>query len=284
LGTNSSQIKDAHGEVVGGMMIFTDLTPVRHLREIRKKAQKREFLGKVAQRLSHELRNSFVPIKSMVELLPAKYSDEEFREKLFGVAEREIGRIDALIDRLVFFSQTLHLDKVACGVGALVAASIERSKEMFADNKEVHYSANCPDDSLLVYVDQDALVEVFTHILNNSVEAVQGDAVEINIKCALASSLPDLDAGAKSASGMAVAASGGYAMIEIRDNGPGFSAEASAEVFDPFFSTKNRGVGLGLTIVQTVVEEHGGAVVLDNTKGGVGAIVAVYLPRYCPPS
>jgi PAS domain-containing protein len=77
LGVSTSQVKNAKGEVSGSMMIFTDLTPIKYLQEEKEKAQKRDFLAQVAVRLSHELRNSLVPIKSLVELLPSKYLDEE---------------------------------------------------------------------------------------------------------------------------------------------------------------------------------------------------------------
>jgi len=80
LGLSTSQVKDAKGEVSGSMMIFTDLTPIKYLQEEKEKAQKRDFLAQVAVRLSHELRNSLVPIKSLAELLPSKYLDEEFQK------------------------------------------------------------------------------------------------------------------------------------------------------------------------------------------------------------
>ncbi|UCG93708.1 MAG: PAS domain-containing protein [Candidatus Aerophobus sp.] len=137
LGVSTSQVRNAKGEVSGSMMIFTDLTPIKYLREEKEKAQKRDFLAQVAVRLSHELRNSLVPIKSSAELLPSKYLDEEFQKRLYSVVIREIERIDNLIERLVFFSQPLHLDKAAESLPSLITETLEKIKKKRFRNREI---------------------------------------------------------------------------------------------------------------------------------------------------
>ena len=283
LGVSTSQVKNAKGEVSGSMMIFTDLTPIKYLQEQKEKAQKRDFLAQVAVRFSQELRNSLVPIKSLAELLPSKYVDEEFRKRLFSVVTKEIERIDNLIERLVFFSQPLHLDKAAESLLSLITETLENVKKKTFTKREVQLNINCKEENLQVYVDKKAIIEAFGHIVSNSIEAVAEEAAKIDINCETTDKLPDT-LSVRTRKKMISQEPTEYVKIEIRDNGPGLPAKNMDKnnIFDPFFTTKNRGIGLGLTISQSIIEEHGGCIV-PLSEQGKGTTMVVYLPRYRPP-
>jgi len=276
-------VKNAKGEVSGSMMIFTDLTPIKYLQEQKEKAQKRDFLAQVAVRLSHELRNSLVPIKSLAELLPSKYLDEEFRKRLFSVVTKEIERIDNLIERLVFFSQSLHLDKAAESLPSLITETLENVKKKTFTKREVQLNINCKEENLQVYVDKKTIIEAFGHIVSNSIEAVAEEAAKIDINCETTDKLPHT-LSVRTRKKMVSQEPTEYVKIEIRDNGPGLPAKNMDKnnIFDPFFTTKNRGIGLGLTISQSIIEEHGGSIV-PLSEQGKGTTMVVYLPRYRPP-
>lgn len=282
LGVSTSQVKDSNGEVSGSMMVFTDITPVKRLQEEKEKTQKRDFLGQVAVRLSHELRNSLVPIKSLIELLPTRYSEREFQEKLFYAVTKEMGRMENLVERLVFFSQPLYLEKRAESLPTLISETVEKVKKQLSAEKEIKVSLGCKEENLQVYVDKKIMIEAFGHIISNSVEAMVGGVVEIDINCGDTDKLPKallVATEEKSAPEEA----GEYVKIEIRDEGRGLPEEATEDnIFDPFFTTKNRGIGLGLTISQSVIKEHGGSIVPLN-ETGKGMTMTVYLPRYRVP-
>jgi len=279
MGVSTSQVKNAKGVVSGSMMIFTDLTPIKYLREEKEKAQKRDFLAQVAVRLSHELRNSLVPIKSLAELLPSKYLDEEFQKRLYSAVIREIERIDNLIERLVFFSQPLHLDKAAESLPSLITETLEKIKKKRFRNREIQSNISCKQESLQVYVDKKAMIEAFGHIVSNSIEAVAEGAVKIDISCEVTDKLPET-LSVRTRKKIVSQEPAEYVKIEIKDNGPGLPGkDADNNIYDPFFTTKNRGVGLGLTISQSIIEEHGGSIV-PLSEQGKGTTMVVYLPRY----
>ena len=71
---------------------------------------------------------------------------------------------------------------------------------------------------------------------------------------------------------------GSVAEVSVSDTGPGVSEEIAAKLFDPFFSTKKHGMGMGLCIVRTIVEAHGGEISLDKRNGAYGAVFRVKLP------
>ena len=279
LGISTSQIKGSGGKVSGSVMIFTDLTPVKSLQKEKEKAHKRDLLAQVAVRLSHELRNSLVPIKSLAELLPSKYPDERFRQSLFPIVTEEIERIDSFIERLTFFSQPLRLDKTAESLPDLVTETLEKIKKK-SRNKLIQLSTACKEVNLQVYVDKTRMIEALSHIISNSIETVTKQTPIIDINCASADSLPE-DLSLRIPEKMDSGKPSQYVKIEIKDNGPGLPAENmdNGKIFDPFFSTKNRGIGLGLTIARNIIEEHGGGIVpLSEPKEGTTMVV--YLPRY----
>ena len=283
LGINTSQVKNAEGEVSGSMMIFADLTPIRHLQAEKEKMQKRDFLAQVAVHLSHELRNSLVPIKSLVELVPSKHADEEFQKKLFSGVTKEIERIDNLIERLVFFSQPIHLDKLAESLTSLIAEAVEKTKKERLRDEKVALDVSCKEEELQVYVDKEAIIEALGYIIRNSIEARPEEETRIDISYESTDKLPEallFGNQKKTVSGEPTE----YVRIEIRDNGPGLPGENAdhSKIFDPFFTTKNRGIGLGLTISQSIIEEHGGSIVPFSERGK-GTAMVVYLPRYQPP-
>jgi len=280
LGISTSQVKDSEGKVSGSMMIFTDLTPVKHLEKEKEKAHKRDLLAQVAVRLSHELRNSLVPIKSLAELLPSKYPDERFRQSLFPIVTEEIERIDSFIERLTFFSQPLRLDKTAESLPDLVTETLEKIKKKKSRNKLIQLSTACKEANLQIYVDKARMIEALSHIISNSIETVTKQTPRIDINCASADSLPE-DLSLRIPEKMDSGKPSQYVKIEIKDNGPGLPGENmdNSKIFDPFFSTKNRGIGLGLTIARNIIEEHGGGIVpLSEPKKGTTMVV--YLPRY----
>ena len=279
LGISTSQIKGSGGKVSGSVMIFTDLTPVKSLQKEKEKAHKRDLLAQVAVRLSHELRNSLVPIKSLAELLPSKYPDERFRQSLFPIVTEEIERIDSFIERLTFFSQPLRLDKTAESLPDLVTETLEKIKKK-SRNKVIQLSTACKEANLQIYVDKARMIEALSHIITNSIETVTKQTPRVDINCASADSLPE-DLSLRIPEKMDSGKPSQYVKIEIKDNGPGLPGENmdNSKIFDPFFSTKNRGIGLGLTIARNIIEEHGGGIVpLSEPKKGVTMVV--YLPRY----
>jgi len=279
LGVSTSQIKGSGGKVSGSVMIFTDLTPVKCLQKEEEEAHKRDLLAQVAVSLSHELRNSLVPIRSLAELLPSKYPDERFRQSLFPIVTEEIERIDSFIERLTFFSQPLRLDKTAESLPDLVTETLEKIKKK-SRNELIQLSTVCKEANLQVYVDKTRMIEALSHIISNGIETVTEQTPRIDINCASADSLPE-DLSLRIPEKMDCGKPSQYVKIEIKDNGPGLPGENmdNSKIFDPFFTTKNRGIGLGLTIARNIIEEHGGGIVpINEPKKGV--TMAVYLPRY----
>ncbi len=223
LGVNTSQLRNGQNQVVGSMMMFTDLSPVKHLEAQKKYTEKLEFLNEVSMHLSQELRSCLVPIKTFTELFPTKYLDEDYRTKFYSLVIKEIERLDSLVEKLLFFTQPLHLIRAPESIPNLIEESLFTLKDI--DFSSIEMDKNYEQDLPLIFVDKDYTIKALSNIFCNSIEGMKGKG-KLSIRC-------EKD---KSSS---------FVKIEIEDNGKGIKKDYLSRVFDPFFTTHNKGIGIG---------------------------------------
>jgi len=256
LGVNTSQLRNGQNQIVGSMMMFTDLSPVKRLEAQKKYTEKLEFLNEISMHLSQELRNCLVPIKTFAELFPYKYLDEDYRTKFYSLVIKEIARLDSLVERLLFFTQPLHLIRAPESISNLIEESLFALKDI--DFSSIEMDKNYEQDLPSVSVDKDYIIKALSNIFHNSIEGMKGKG-KLCIRCGKCES-PS------------------FAKIEIEDNGKGIKKDYLSRVFDPFFTTQNKGIGIGLAITQRIVEEHQGKIKLESEEGK-GTKVTIYLPQ-----
>ncbi|GEM_PF-1970324 len=235
------------------LMIFTDLTNVKRMEEEQRRSRFLALLGRMSADLAHDLRNPLGAIKGAADILKGVSCKDGDFEELIGIITTETERLDALItDFLIFASPTVgSRRKEVVDLGELLRALVERSG--FKGRVELEGTSNSPR----VVGHRVHLERVFRNLLENAVEA---DTRERGIRVYLGEG------------------GEGEVMVSVQDWGEGIPEELLTEVFRPFFSTKPQGVGLGLSICQRIVEEHGGKIFLDS-RPGEGTIVTVVLPR-----
>jgi nitrogen-specific signal transduction histidine kinase len=260
LEVNAFRITDEAGAVIGASFVFDDPHYEKNIERAARKSERLEFVNKIALRSSHELRNCLVSIRTFTQLLPEKYVDEQFRKDFYSVVSKEVERLNSLVDKLVFFAQPLTLQYGKVNVNEL----IDQSLSFVKGNEEstVTINKNFSHQVPFVEIDREQTVKAFGNIIQNAMQAMQkGGRLIISTKEAVQE-----------------APGGRMLTVQFRDSGKGVALQNSDEVFEPFFSTKSRGLGLGLTIARKIIEEHGGTVRFDSNKEG-GTEVTVFIPR-----
>ena len=234
------------------LMIFTDLTKIKKLEEEQRRSSFMALLGRMSADLAHDMRNPLGAIKGAAEVLKeVSCEDRDFGE-LLEIISSETERLDALVsDFLVFASPTLTSKrKVSIDVGEVLCRIVESPSFKGKVVLEI------PEESLMVQGQEIHLERVFKNLIQNALEAdSNGRGVKVSLR----------------------KRERGEVEISVEDRGEGIPEELLTEVFRPFFSTKPQGVGLGLSICQKVVEEHGGRIFLDS-RVGEGTVVTVVLP------
>jgi two-component system, NtrC family, sensor histidine kinase HydH len=234
---------------------------LRKAQEEARRAERLAALGQLSAGLAHEIRNPLGVIKGSAEILNQKLSaSDELAKELSGYIYTEVNRLSALVSRFLDFARPSQLNLKAEDVPAL----LERCLRTVADQGASatvrivrEYATPLPK----AMIDSELCEQAFTNLLFNACEAM-GEGGQLIIR------MNTVKKGAGPADEVAV---------EIVDSGPGVPAEMKEQIFNPFFTTKKTGVGLGLAIVSKIIDAHGGAVKLVSAPGQ-GACFRVTLP------
>ncbi|MGB9592180.1 MAG: sensor histidine kinase, partial [Candidatus Kryptoniota bacterium] len=211
-------------------------------------------IGELSASIAHDLRSPIAAIRLSLGDLENLSKDSTESQKTIENAKAAIGRIERLINDILWYSRADLLKKSKVNL----AHSLMDTVSMFTDEakrRSVKIELNC-DESIMLDADATRLNEIFTNVLSNALEAVRDNEGKISIT---AKRVND------------------KSLIEFADNGRGISNEIMSKIFVPFFTTKQGGTGLGLPIVKRLVNAHGGEISVHSIEGK-GTTVAITLP------
>lgn len=227
-----------------------------------RRADRLSSLGLLTAGLAHEIRNPLVAIRTFTQLLPERYEDAEFREGFQGLALKEVDRICGLINDLLSFARPSKPNVKPENINDVVD-NIARILETQAKEKSVEIVRRFSHDLPKVWIDREQMKQVFMNVILNAIQAMQdGGSIVI------ATSLSARNDGELIRE---------YVQIEIRDTGVGIPEENLEHIFDPFFTSKDEGSGLGLAVSHQIVQEHGGFMTVESQLGK-GTAFFVHVP------
>jgi signal transduction histidine kinase len=211
-----------------------------------RRADRLASLGTLTAGLAHEIRNPLVAIKTLIQLLPDRLEDEEFRNHFLQIASGEVDRISSLVNELLEFArpsepklETENINSILDGM--LLLVSTETKKKFIQIVKE--YSHDVPP----VTVDREQIKQVFLNVLLNALDATPENGM-ITVKT------------------RSFSKTGGehYVQVEFTDTGCGIPSEYLEDIFTPFFTTKMKGSGLGLSISSQIIQDHKGYIDVES--------------------
>jgi two-component system sensor histidine kinase PilS (NtrC family) len=252
--------------------VFQDITARKRLDALRRRAERLEAVAELSASLAHEIRNPLASIRSAVEQLSAGVADAEDRDLLRGLVVRESDRLSRLLSEFLDFArvEVRAVEPVDVMRVARNAVDVVRAHPA-ASGCSVALQVDPGEDGVLVAGDHDLLHRAALNLVLNAVQwAGPGGRVEVRVQGGPPELLhPALDAGR-------------VVHLRVADSGPGIPAEDVEHVFDPFYTRRPGGTGLGLALVQRAAEAHGGAVIVDRSAPGWGATFSLYLPALLP--
>jgi two-component system NtrC family sensor kinase len=211
-----------------------------------RRADRLASLGTLTAGLAHEIRNPLVAIKTLTQLLPDRLEDEEFRNHFLQIASGEVDRISSLVNELLEFARPsepkLEREDInAILDGMLLLISTETKKKFVQVVKE--YTPDVPP----VTVDREQIKQVFLNVLLNALDATPENGT-ITVK-----TRSFLKPGGEH-----------YVQVEFTDTGCGIPSEYLEDIFTPFFTTKIKGSGLGLSISNQIIQDHKGYIDVES--------------------
>jgi len=222
-----------------------------------RRSERLAALGQLTAGLAHELRNPMGTMKTSAELLARNVPDDNaIAKEMAGYISSEVDRVNSIITRFLDFARPQHLRLAPGDLDALLDTTIERfERERTGAAATISVYKNYAPDIPKVELDSGLMERVFSNLLINAAQASPpGGAVTVKTRTV-------------------------DSMVEVSviDRGSGIDPKNLESIFNPFFTTKSEGVGLGLAICSKIVDEHGGKITVESTPGE-GSVFRVFLP------
>jgi PAS domain S-box-containing protein len=243
---STSLLTDGAGKKMGALVVFQDITEIKALEERLRQADRLAALGTVSAGLAHEIKNPLSAIKTFVQLLPKKSQSLTFMGKFNVTVPREIDRINQLVEDLLELTRSRKRPWTPLNINPLILQVLELHGEEMK-RKEIVFRVHLDQALPSVEGDPDSIYRAFSNIVINSIQAMpNGGALSIS-------------------SGMDPASP----MIEIifKDTGIGMDERTTKNLFNPFFTTKDKGVGLGMALTHKIIEDHRGSIEVMSEQG-----------------
>ena len=254
IGYTLSRIHDDMGHQVGATLFFKDLTRVEQLEERERLRDRLATLGEMAAAIAHEVKNPLASIEVMAGVLKRQLPDSAEALETLDDIIKEVKMANAIVVEVLEFVRPIQLQLEPVALIDVIKESITAAESKMSRGA-AQIDLRVEDDVPEVMGDSHQLRQLFTNLLTNAFEALEGHGrIEVHAMRERADA------------GMPVS-SEPHVVIEVRDTGPGITADDLERVFKPFFTTKPQGTGLGLAIVRKVVDAHDGRIAATSAPG-----------------
>lgn len=255
LGLTVSAVRTDEGILVGSLVVLRDLREMRRLEAEVRRREKLAAVGNLAAGVAHEIRNPLSSIRGYAAYFGAKFAPGSDDRQAAEVMVREVDRLNRVISELIEFARPSDLKRRSIRLADL-AAHAARLTLPDAKARGVTVDLGAATEGPEIQADPDRLTQALLNLCLNAIQAMEAGGV---MRLATGTA-PD-----------------GRAFISVADSGNGIAPEERDRIFDPYYTTKPHGTGLGLPIAHKIVVAHGGEIRLSRRSGG-GTLATVYLP------
>jgi PAS domain S-box-containing protein len=265
---STAPLRGAEGKDLGVVGVFKDVTVVHELEAQLRRSDRLAALGTLAAGLAHEIKNPLTSLRTFTRLVSRKFNDERFRERFERVVPQELERINGIVERLLELARPRRLNLKPLQIPAL----LERVLELYADQietKQITVLREYAHDLPAIQGDGEHLYEAFLNLVANALEAM-GTGGRLTLRTGWSEDMDRLPPPARRAPRRGV-------RVEIEDTGIGIALAEADKIFNPFFTTKESGTGLGLALAYKIIEDHGGSITFRSSPG-VGTTFQLLLP------
>ena len=262
LGFSVSELRDTGDQTIGWIILFQDLSALKRMEQNIKRADLLATVGKLAAGIAHEIRNPMASISGSIQVLASELDLDRVNRSLMEIVIRETDRLNRLISDFLDFARPAQVNPEIIDLNLLLDETIEMVRHSTPGELEIAFHCDFEPD-VFIRADSGQLRQLFLNLLLNAVQAMRrGGRVEVSSRQVAAPEGQGDDGGVQ---------------IEIADTGKGMKEEELESIFSPFFTTKEAGTGLGLTVAYRIVENHGGRISVSS-ESGRGTRFTVVLP------
>ena len=270
LALSSSYFETPSNEASGAMVLMFNLTEIKRLESSVQRADRLTTIGTMAAGMAHEIKNPLQSIKTFTQLLTKRYDDHDFRKTFSEVVPPEVQRIDDIVTQLLDFARPKpvefrpqDLEQIVRDVMALMANQLTKLG--------ISVKLSIPPNARMVTGDVQQLKQVFLNLFLNAIDAMENSAdrtLTLRVHYGYCH-VREKDG--------TMLEERPCAKVSISDTGCGIPGDGLRQLFNPFYTTKAHGSGLGLSVVHSIIAEHGGEIDITSAPG-VGTTFFLVLP------
>jgi len=269
----------------GVIAVFQDITEAKLMEERMRLKDRMAAIGELAAGIAHEIRNPLAAISGSVEVLINELDVRDENRNLLELIVKESSRLNDIITEFLFYSRIRPTVLGRVRVGSVVDEVVEIVKRHPQFNSRVTIQTSPADPEMLVQADEDHLKQLLLNLVINAVEAIgEGTGkVVIHTSDVPGHALPEsiISEDDMSDPGAPAGEEDHWLRLTVADDGPGIPPGICDRIWQPFFSTKRSGTGLGLAVVQRLVENLSGQIAIDSVPEK-GTSIHVYLKKHVP--
>ncbi|MGG4154426.1 transporter substrate-binding domain-containing protein [Peribacillus muralis] len=239
----------------GYLLSMNDETEKKTLEKRLITQEKLHALGQLVAGVAHEIRNPLTSIKTFIDLLPSKYDKPQFRQVLMEHLPNEVNRLNAIVTDLIEYARPRPPNITNCPAHELI--SLLAFHKVTMEKKKINFE-QAIDENLIFYIDLQQIHQVILNLILNSIQAVE-EKVEKIIKITINKENEKTG------------------RISISDTGKGIKQEDQNHIFEPFYTNKDKGVGLGLTLSYRLIKENNGDIQVKSHPD-CGTTFTILLP------
>ncbi len=259
LDLNSSFLTDESGEITGLVAVIRDVTEIKDLNEEVARHKRLAALGKLSAGIAHEIRNPLSSIRGLAQFVYNSFSKTDERKEDLNTIIQEVDRLNKLVVQVLDFAKLKKPNLTPFSLNDLIRKIVELFKLEIKD-KQIKFDLELSPDISQIQADEDQVRQITMNVIINAIQAIlRKGEIKIKTESALLKGEPAIK-------------------LIIEDSGIGITEKDFNQIFDPFFSTKERGSGLGLSIVYKLVEGHQGEIKVES-KEGKGTKFVIFLPQ-----
>ena len=258
IGFNLSFIRDDVDETVGKVLVFTDLTEVKQLEWQVRQGHKLKTMGEMAASVAHEIRNPLASIRGSIEMLAENMNCTEEQDRLLKVLLKESDRLNNIIEHFLAFARESSLNIEKQNISEIISEVVTLCNNDRSKNSNIRIAFHSPAHVEYVLGDEAQLKQVFFNLIRNAVDSIRDEG---NVEIAINRDPADEQS----------------LQIAINDTGEGIVESDLQRIFEPFYTTKSKGFGIGLPLAEKIIRNHNGTIDVESRPAG-GSTFTVKLP------
>jgi len=259
LGGSVSPLKDSQGTMIGYIVVFQDLTEINEMKKSLEKSRQLALIGEIAANLAHEIRNPLASIGGSIQMLKGNMAQDKTNARLMQIILRGKDHLESFLKDFLLMARPALGVREEIDIRETIKDSIESLRYVADWHERLDVVMALTDDPLTIRANKTEIRQILWNLMLNAVQAMpDGGVLKVDAR--------PLRVGEREG-----------AEISIGDTGCGIEEQQFSKIFDPFYTTRDAGTGLGLAVVNRILEAYGGKIHMQS-EPGKGSVFTIWLP------